>query len=121
MKLVHKSGSVKCNTDLLESYWGCRYEPIYGKNGLMTIITNPKKQVILPPPGDLVNTGCGQNLVYTLNGTTHKSRELVYRNLSLSVSRNQKMQIWFGQDWADCSEHNNNYGRTCVDVYAWYD
>ncbi|XP_022778781.1 uncharacterized protein LOC111320374, partial [Stylophora pistillata] len=30
----------------------------------------------------------------------------------------QGMQIWYGQDWKDCSENDGNNGKTCVDVYA---
>ena len=37
----------------------------------------------------------------------------------LSVSSNQEMQIWYGQDWKDTSEGNNS-GKVCADVYAWY-
>ena len=123
MKLVHKSGSIKCNHNDPASYWGCRYAPIYGNNGLMTIIANAKKEAILPPAGDLNSAGsqCNKHF-YSLNGTKHASPELVFRDLPnlLSVSSNQELQIWYGQDWKDCSEENNDNGTTCVDVFAWY-
>ena len=48
MKLVHKSGSIKCNSDDPASYWGCTYESNYGNHDLMAIITNAKKEAILP-------------------------------------------------------------------------
>ena len=125
MKLVRKSGSVKCNRNEPASYWGCTFKPYYGNYGLMTIITNAKKEAILPPAGDLIAHGdCNKNPhFYSLDGATHTSPELVYRDLpnKVSVSRSQEMQIWYGQDWINCSEGNNNYRRTCVDVYAWYD
>jgi len=60
--------------------------------------------------------------VYSLEGTGHKSPELVFRNLSspLSLSRDQELQIWHGQDLAaDCWDGDNT-GTVCVDVYAWY-
>ena len=116
MKLVHKSGSIKCNSFDPESYWGCTYAPMFGNHGLMTIITNDKKEAILPPAGD-VNI----NPFYSLNGTTHTSPELVFPDLpnKVSVSRSQELQIWYGQDWIDWSEENNS-GSTCVDVFAWY-
>ena len=81
----------------------------------MTIITNASKESLLPPAGDLTSH------FYSLNGTTHKSPKLVFSDLSnpLSVSRNQELQIWYGQDWIDNSEDINS-GKTCVDVYAWY-
>ena len=91
----------------------------------MTIITNSNREAILPP--DLKAMGspandCGQKKhIYSLEGTEHKSPELLFRNLSspLSLSRNQELQIWYGQDFVDCSESGNS-GNTCVDVYAWY-
>jgi len=55
MKLVRKSGSIKCNPNDPASYWGCTYTAIYGNNGLMTIITSTNKEAILPPTGDLKN------------------------------------------------------------------
>ena len=126
MKLVRKSGSIKCNTDRPASYWGCTYVQNYGNNGLMTIITNAKKKAILPPAGDLKardRGGCNtKKHFYSLNGTSHTSPELVFRDLPnlLSVSSNQELQIWFGEDWINCSEYNNGNGITCVDVFAWY-
>ena len=88
----------------------------------MTIITNAKNEAILPPAGGLKgNGGCFKNHFYSLSGTTHTSPELVFGDLTnnVSVSRNQELQIWYGQDWIDCSEQGNN-GATCVDVYVWY-
>ena len=92
----------------------------------MTIITNDNKEALLPPIADLepspFNNGCANKKhCYRLDGTDHKSPELIFPNLSspLSLSRNQKLRILYGQDWVDCSE-NENTGTTCVDVYAWY-
>jgi len=121
MKLVRKSGSIKCNSKVKASYWGCRNELVYGKNGFLTIITNAKREAILPPAGDL-KAGCNHEKdFYSLNGTNHTSPELVFPDLpnKLPVSRNQELQIWYGQDWKDCAEGDNR-GATCVDVYAWY-
>ena len=128
MKLVRKSGSIKCNPNDPASYWGCTHKSNYGNKGLMTIITNAKKEAILPPARDLkaplnANADCSNKKVfYSLNGTTHTSPELVFGDLpnKVSVSRSQELQIWYGQDWRDCSEGGNS-GTTCVDVYAWYD
>ena len=120
MKLAHKSGWLKCNTALPESYWSCSH-PDY-TNKLMTIITNANRQALLPLLGDLEgNQECAEKHSYSLEGTGHKSPELVFRNLSspLPLSRNQELQIWYGQDWINCTEYNNG-GTTCVDVYAWY-
>ena len=124
MKLVRKSGSVKCNPIDPASYWGCTYKKGYGDNGLMTIITNDGKEAILPSAKELRkrrDRGTKKHF-YTLIGTTHTSPELVFRDLpkKVSVSRSQELQVWYGQDWIDCLESDNN-GTTCVDVYAWYD
>ena len=58
---------------------------------------------------------------YSLYGTTHTSPELIFPDPpnKLPVSRNQELQIWYGQDWRDRGEGDNS-GATCVDVYAWY-
>lgn len=125
MKLVRRGGSIHCNTADGGSYWGCTNLYYYARNELMTIITNSNRGAILPP--DLKGMGspandCGQKKhIYSLAGTEHKSPELLFRNLSspLSLSRNQELQIWYGQDFVDCSEGGNS-GTTCVDVYAWY-
>ena len=125
MKLVRKSGSIKCNPVDPASYWGCTNGENYGNNGLMTIITNAKKEAILPPAGDLkahYKADCNyKKHFYSLNGTTHKSPELVFGDLTNKVSmlRNQELQIWYGQDWMKCFELDNS-GATCVDVYVWY-
>ncbi|KAL9966660.1 hypothetical protein ACROYT_G024771 [Oculina patagonica] len=126
MKLIRKSGSIKCNPVYNASYWGCNY-PLYGKT-LTTIVTNTNNELVLPPVEDLKafqqgeHAECGPNQkhFYSLNGTYRTSLELVFRDLTnqLTVTRNQELQIWCGQDWVDCSETGNS-GKTCVDVYAW--
>ena len=120
MKLIHRSESVRCNYKTISSYWGCT-SPVYGEN-LMTIITDANKKAILPPAEDLKPYSDNREYVYSLPGYHHNSNELVFRNLvnPLSVSSYQEMQIWYGQDWKDYSEENNS-GKTCVDVYAWYE
>ena len=125
VKLVHQSGSIRCNFNDPASYWGCTYVSGYNHNALMTIITNTQRKAFLPPAGDLKVRnviGCANKKhFYYLDGITHTSSELHFSHLpsTLSVSRNEELQIWYGQDWIDCSEHNN-VGTTCVDVYATY-
>ena len=96
---------------------------IHGNNGLITIIANAKNEAILSPAGNMkAHAGCNNKKhFYSLNGTTHTSPELVFADLTnkVSVSRNQELQIWYGQDWVDCYEGDNK-GATCVDVYVWY-
>ena len=89
----------------------------------MTITTNANKELVLPLLGNLKSRGgCGKkSYYYCLDETNHTSSELVFLDLpnQLSVSRNQELQISYGQDWIDCSEDKNS-GTTCVDVFAWY-
>ena len=90
---------------------------------VMTIITNANMTALLPSIEDLekFESFCHKKHFYNLEGVGHKSPELVFRKLSrpLSLSRGQELQIWYGQDWVDCSEDNKS-GGTCVDIYAWY-
>lgn len=118
MKLVHKSGSLKCYSNAPASYWGCTSVHVYGNNGLLTIITNTKREAVLPSAGDLKDD---HNHFYHLNGITHTSPELVFSDPpnQVLVSGSQELQIWYGQDLIEHSEDNNS-GITCVDVYAWY-
>lgn len=127
MKLVHKNGSLRCNSETGPSFWGCTYAP-YGKK-LSTIITDATKTFVLPPVKDLKgfrasqSHDCGtKKHFYSLNGTSHNSTVLAFQTLSnpLSVSRDEELQIWYGQDLKDCSESGNS-GSACVDVYAWYE
>ena len=121
MKLVHKSGSILCNTRYGDSFWGCINPVAYSTKQFMTIMANSKGEALLPPIKTLEGRTCGKKHYYGLEETGHKSTVLVYRNLSslLPLARGQELQIWYGQDWIDCSEDNNS-GATCVDVYAWY-
>ena len=120
MKLVHRSGWVRCNQWFPASYWSCTS---YAGGTLMTIITDNNKVAVLPAGEDMqALPECGgRKHFYSLDGTDHNSTELVFRNLSnpLTVSRNQELQIWYGQDWMKCWEADNR-GKICVDVYAWY-
>ena len=121
MKLIHRSGWVKCNPKYKASFWSCT-NPQY-KEHLMTIITDADKKPVLPPTENLTNLGMAGEKAhfYSLPGYHHNSTELVFRTLvnPLSVSNNQEMQIWYGQDMVDSREEDNS-GKTCVDVYAFY-
>ena len=91
----------------------------------MTIISDANKEAILSPAEDLKAFKArfdNKEHFYSLPGYHHNLTELVFRNLvnPLSVSSNQEMQIWYGQDWVDGREKDNS-GETCVDVYAWYE
>lgn len=123
MMRIHRSGSVHCNNETSASYWGCTWS-LYGEN-LMTIITDAKKKPVLPSAENLkaFNSGgsVSKKYFYSLPGYHHNSTELGFRNLvnPFSVSSNQEIQIWYGQDWIDTSEENNS-GKACLDVFAWF-
>ena len=126
MKLVHKNGSIHCNPKHGDSYWTCTSSGY--SNKLMTMITNARKEVLLPPTEDLEGHGyngapasCQKPHFYSLGGIGIKYPQLVFGNLSnpLFLSRGQELQIWYGQDLVNCWEEDNT-GTTCVDVYAWY-
>ena len=123
MKLVHRNGSVRCTRNINPTYWGCVSLPTYPENTLMTIITKANREALLPSAEELKNSAsCGNKKhIYFLEKTSQNSTELVFGNLSsfLTLLRNQELQIWYGQDWIDCSEDGNS-GATCVDVFAWY-
>ena len=78
MKLVHKSGSLKCNKDDPASYWNCTHVASYGNNDLMTIVTNAEGESVRPPAGDLNASNVNISHFYGLDGTTHTSSELVF-------------------------------------------
>ena len=103
VKLVHRSGSIKCHPKYPSTFWSCGNINYYPNNTFMTIITNDKEHF------------------YVLDGVNQGSPELILGNLSrpLSLLKDQQLQIWYGQDWVDCSENNNN-GTSCVDIFAWY-
>ena len=127
MKLVRKTGGIKCSSVAPESYWSCASQT-YSKNTLMTIITNSTGNALFPPIGDMealvgasVPANCAKKHFYSVDGIHGKSLELVFRHLSstLLLSKGEELQIWNGQDWSGCYEGDNT-GQTCVDVYAWY-
>ncbi|XP_067030135.1 uncharacterized protein [Acropora muricata] len=122
MKLVHRSGSIECNPRDPSTFWSCSYVNLYPKNSFMTIITNSNREALLPPQEKLQLGQCSTKHYYVLEGVNQGSPELILGNLSrpLRLLKDQQLQIWYGQDWVDCSEYNNN-GTTCVDIFAWYE
>ena len=127
MKLVHRSGSVKCNPVDDASYWSCTNSNFYANNTFMTIITNANKKALMPTEKDLKKFNFGYHPCdqikhfYVLEGIKQGSSELVLSSHSspLRLLKNQELQIWYGQDWVKCGEGDKN-GTTCVDVFAWY-
>ena len=122
VKLVHRSGSIKCHPSYRSTYWSCGNIDAYANNTFMTIITNAKREALLPSVENMKTKGCdGKKYIYVLDGVNQRSPELILGNFSrpLSLLKDQQLQIWYGQDWVDCSEDNNS-GTSCVDIFAWY-
>ena len=122
MKFVHRHGSIKCHLNYPSTFWSCGNVDVYANNTFMTIITNANKKALLPSVEDMKTYGCnGKKYFYVLDGVNQGSPELILGNLSrpLSLLKDQQLQIWYGQDWVDCSEDNNS-GTSCVDIFAWY-
>ncbi|CAH3179954.1 unnamed protein product [Porites evermanni] len=115
-KLVHLSGSIRCNPGFSPSYWGCD-NPGYGDTRLLTVLTFKNKSALLL--ADYKRKYCDYR--YKIEGVGVNDTELQFNNLPspISVSVGDEFQIWYGQDLTNCSEDNNS-GQTCADVYAWY-
>ena len=115
-KLVHTSGSVTCDTKLESTKWGCLHIGL-GRHRLLTVITYRNKTVL--PLAEFA-TGV-RDYRYQLDRARVNSLTLVFNLLPtpLVVSIGQQFLIWYGQDLANYSEHNNA-GETCADVYALY-
>lgn len=97
IKLVRKSGSICCNPKYNDCYWGCKYSG-YGVDALLTLITNSTRTAIVPPVQELMSLEEGNNCpthFYRINGTSHKSPTIIFKNLSrpFPVSRYQELQI----------------------------
>ncbi|XP_029206994.2 uncharacterized protein LOC114970682 [Acropora millepora] len=121
MKLVHRHGSIRCNRNDPPTFWSCSNVNVYGNNTFMTIITNANREALLPSVENLKPDFNDKKHYYVLEGVNQGSPELILGNLSrpLRLLRDQRLQIWYGQDWIDNSEGGNNR-TTCVDVFAWY-
>ncbi|XP_074634116.1 uncharacterized protein LOC141892679 [Acropora palmata] len=121
MKLVHRHGSIKSNRYDPPTFWSCGNARYYANNTFMTIITNAKREALLPSVENLKTALCSKEHYYVLEKVNQGSPELILGNLSrpLSFLKDQQLQIWYGQDWIDCSEKSNS-GASCVDIFAWY-
>ena len=116
-----RNGSIKCNTVAIATYWSCRNSKAYASNTFMNIITNDNREAFLPSVVNLKTTFCNKKHYFVLDGVNQGSPELIFGNSSrpLSLLKDQQLQIWYGQDWVDCSE-NGNSGTTYVDIFVWY-
>ena len=58
--------------------------------------------------------------LYNMPGYNSNSKVLEFKNIvtPLNVSSGYEMRIWYGEDFVDKSEGDNNEEKTCVDVYG---
>ena len=117
-KLVHINGSILCSENVLPSFWGCHHTN-YENRSLLTVITFQNRTALWLADYKMEEPPCKYS--YEIEGTGVNATELVFNELPSPISAfvGQEFQIWFGQDLANCTEHNNS-GQTCVDVYALY-
>lgn len=109
--LVHRSGTVSCDTTRKSSYsyWGCN-----PYNALLTILTDQNNKILAPDASALSKHGA-----YSLAGYNSSSSALVFcaPKKPHCVFANSELRLWYGEDLLGVAE-NNNGGRTCADVYG---
>ena len=124
IKLVYLYGYVSCSTNVSSywSYWGCGVDPRNAKNThrqVNVVITNSSNHILLPP-NQLISDVTMK--WYTIPGYNSLSPELVLSVFlnPISLSSNQVLRLWYGEDLANHKEEDNG-GRVCADVYSTYD
>ena len=116
LTLTHINGFLSCNPMYLPSYWGCDH-PSLAQGKLMTLVTFQNRTRL--QPAKIFGSPC--NPQYNINGSSLNSTLLSFEpfDIPLAASVDDNFQIWFGQDFTNCSE-DNNAGVICVDVHALY-
>ena len=116
LTLTHINGFLSCNPMFPASHWGCDH-PSLTQGKLMTLVTFENRTRL--QPARIFGTPC--NPQYSINGSSLNSTSLSFEpfDIPLAAPVDDNFQIWFGQDFTNCSEENNA-GVICVDVYALY-
>ena len=116
LTLTHISGFLSCNPMSPPSYWGCDH-PSLAHGRLMTFVTFRNRTRL--QPAKISDIPC--NPQYSINGSSLNSTSLSFEpfDIPLAAAVDDSLQIWFGQDFTNCSEENNA-GVICVDVHALY-
>ena len=111
IKLVYRSGAMKCVATDTGSNWGCD-----DSSKLNVFITDEKREVIFPSKQQ-VTLAAGN--WYTLPGTLSVDEELVFSDFCSPtyVSNGDHLRIWWGEDLINYSE-GDNVGNVCVKVFA---
>ena len=116
LTLTHINGFLSCNPMFPASHWGCDH-PSLTQGKLMTLVTFQNRTRL--QPARIFGTPC--NPQYSINGSSLNSTSLSFEpfDLPLAAPVDDNFQIWFGQDFTNCSEENNA-GVICVNVHALY-
>ena len=116
LTLTHINGFLSCNPMYPPSYWGCDH-PSLAQGKLMTLVTFQNRTRL--QPAKIFGSPC--NPQYSINGSSLNSTSLSFEpfDIPLAAAVDDNFQIWFGQDFTNCSE-DNNAGVICVDVHALY-
>ncbi|XP_065669271.1 uncharacterized protein LOC100210439 [Hydra vulgaris] len=111
IKLVYRSGAMKCVATDTGSNWGC------DDNTKINVVVADSKKEILFPSKQQVTFAAGN--WYTLPGTMSVDEELVLNDFCSPayVSNGDHLFIWWGEDHNNYSEGDNS-GHVCVKVYA---
>ena len=120
VKLIHLSGYVMCQAGYPSywSFWGCGTNPAV-KNHVSVAITTSNNALISPPSLFFTYAGGAGNWA-ELPGYNSYSPEIVLPRFSpYKVSAGQELRVWYGEDLAGFTEHDNG-GWACCNVYALY-
>ncbi|XP_048585445.1 uncharacterized protein LOC116619641 [Nematostella vectensis] len=120
IKLVHKSGTIRCKTDVSKnSKWGCYRHSEFKDYRLNVVVTDSNNNVIFPRPEYIKHTS---GLWYWLPGVDENhSNELVFTDFAhpFYLPHSTELRVWYGEDLKNWNERDNQ-GKVCVDVFAHY-
>lgn len=117
MKLVYRSGTVRCaRNTAFDSRWGCYHHPSNIKHPLNVVVTDGNDNIIFPDEKYITNAGLWYFLPFT---DAKHSDELVFTDYKNPVylAKGAGVKIWFGEDLKNWYSADNG-GRVCVDVYG---
>ncbi|XP_058949263.2 uncharacterized protein [Pocillopora verrucosa] len=129
LKVAHISGKVTCEKGDFHSKhahgsfyskWGCSINhPSIGTTPLGTFITTSSKEILFPREKFIRDKA--MSAWYALPGFGPDSPFLVFQDFSNPeyFQHGQELQLWYGEVLKGVSV-NDNDGKTCAEVYAWY-
>lgn len=118
LKLEHLTGAFTCNKydkKIAKSYWGCATG---AKDGMTmgTVITTPRKDVILPKPGATVHN---KHWFYKLPPYDINSPVVILEDKTkgITVEAGEILRIYYAEDLTKYTTEDN-HGTHCVRVTA---